>query len=205
MLKGALGEERLSALKVDKEWLHDVATACLMAREGCNPLAPLTAPGFYAWSEGYARLRELSAPDGWKAVIWQGLPMIESPDGQVAIVLMAGDERTGLEGPDPKTKRERGPMTQEAISNNWEQMSFLPLLTGLIEKRQKLSHPFTYILLWYGIGTTVRSELSLPFFMDEKRRVAAWEERIVVDGPGPGPQILEPESPIEVEVTRRPA
>ena len=96
-------------------------------------------------------------------------------------------------------------MTQEAISNNWEQMSFLPLLTGLIEKRQKLSHPFTYILLWYGIGTTVRSELSLPFFMDEKRRVAAWEERIVVDGPGPGPQILEPESPIEVEVTRRPA
>jgi hypothetical protein len=207
LFTGLSGVERVEALGIDPEWLRQAVKAGEVARDGCSPLTPLTFPGLSAWANRIEHLRTVSAPLGWKPVNARNMPMVESPDGQVAIVCIMGDEATGLEGTQPKTRHDRGPVTKNAISSNWEQLSFLPQLPGFIETRQRLTHPFTYVLLTYRAGSKVRCELSLPRSMDEKGRVTEWAERILLDPIDLEPQLLVPEAPtsprIDVEVNRK--
>lgn len=207
VLKGVPSVERLESLGIDPDWLRQSVKAAELARDACSPLAPPTFPGLSAWSHRIERLRALSAPSGWTPVNAWNMPMVESPDGQISIVCIMGDEATGLEGPPPKTKRDRGPVTESAVSANGEQLSFLADLPGYIEKRQPLSHPFTFVLLSYRSGRTVRCELSLPHSMDEKGRVSEWTERILLDPVDLEPQVLAPEEPaspkIDIDVRRK--
>lgn len=181
VLRGSTAAERLEALGAREEWFREAVKASELARDACSPLHAPTFPGFSAWSHRIERLRLLSRSAGWKPVNYKNMPMVESPDGQIAIVCISGDDRVGLEGPPPKTKRDRGPVTDSAVGQNAEQLSFLHLLPGLIEQRRKLDHAFTYVLLTYRSGSQVRLELSLPYLIDREGRVAEWTERNLLE------------------------
>lgn len=202
VLKGVTAAERLEALGAAEEWFREAVKAGELARDACSPFHAPTFPGFSSWSHRVERLRFLSRSAGWKPVNFKNMPMAESPDGQIAIVCIAGDDRVGLEGPPPKTRRDRGPVTENAVGQNAEQLSFLHLLPGLIEKRKKLDHAFTYVLLTCRSGSIVRLELSLPFSIDADGRVAEWTERILLEPVDLGalPGLSEDREPLQVEV-----
>lgn len=206
ILKGATAGERLEALGLNAEWLREAVKAGEVAR-ACSPLHAPTYPGFSAWSHRVERLRNVSGAAGWKPVNFKNMPMVESPDGQVAVVCIAGDDRVGLEGPPPKTRRDRGPVTESAVGQNAEQLSFLHLLPGLIEQRRKLEHAFTYVLLTHRSGSLVRLELSLPSSIDEEGRVAEWTERIILEPVdlNESPLLGQDQEPLQfdVEVSRK--
>lgn len=209
VLKGITATEALAALQINPEWLRASLVAGEIARDGCGPLLPTTFPGLSGWAHTIERLRLEAGPHGWRPITVRNMPMIESPNGQVAIVSIRGDEAVGDELRSPRTRRDRGPVTARALRSNAEQLSFLGSLPGLIEKRVTISHPFTFVLLSNRIGSKIHCELSLPLSMDEDNHVSQWVERIILPPIELQSSLLperdddEEDGPIEVPVTRK--
>jgi len=195
--------ERLAELGLTVEALRDAVLAGESARNGCTPNDPPIAPGFVAWQLATRTLREFLAPDGWTRSD-AGINTVVHPDGEVAIVVGAGDDRTGLPHANPRTRYARGPATVDAIERNIQPGLFDHLLPKNASDRRK-----TYVLLICRVNEEVRSELSLPAAVGNDGRVECWFERILLDPISLGTQI-DPDSddapeppPIEVSIRRR--
>jgi hypothetical protein len=147
--------------------------------------APIAA-GFYHWNETLRTLRDELVVLGWQRVDEQMFSTIVSPDGKIAISVSSGDEATGNPRGFPRTKRDKGPRTADAIYVNVGQLD-------LFEKAPELTPEeeidcLTYVLLFHADATELRAELSLPVSMDEKDHIDSWRERIILRS-----QPLDPE------------
>lgn len=182
---------RLYQLGIKEETLREAIERGLDARKRCTDFHPPSAPGFYQWAETHVALRELLIPEGWKDDDAGGFSTVISPDGQLAITVATGDDRTGKEGlPAPETKYPRGPMTHSAIESN--QQLAMDLMGGIIFPEEE-PHPKhqTWILLLSTRHNEVRMELSCPKAIGEDGRVDSWSERIILR-----PLDIEPTIPI---------
>lgn len=167
--------------------------------------APIAA-GFYHWNETLRTLRDELVVLGWQRVDEQMFSTVVSPDGKIAISVSSGDEATGNPRGFPRTKRDKGPRTADAIYVNVEQLD-------LFEKAPEPTSEeevecLTYVLLFHADATELRAELSLPVSMDEKDHIDSWRERIILRS-----QPLDPEGAampepdfgpdIDIDVQRR--
>lgn len=166
--------------------------------------APIAA-GFYQWNETLRTLRDELVVLGWTRVDEQMFSTVLSPDGRVAISVSSGDEATGNPRGYPRTKRDKGPRTAEAIHANVGQ---LDLFETEPEPKQDEGECLTYVLLFHADTTELRAELSLPVSMDERDHIDSWRERIILRSQPLDPEGVKMPAPdfgpeIDIDVQRR--
>lgn len=176
-------------------------------RDSCTANDPLAAPGILAWSFATRRFRELHILKGWTVVNKDGLALTVSPSGKHAIAVSTGDEGTGIEKLNCRSKYPKGPAVREAIKENRRQGEFWP-------DRFKREEPSSY-QTWFLLRRRdekkdlVYCELSLPSQIDNEGYVVSWRTRIIIGPISLHPQVRqedtspEPEKSIEIEIKRR--
>lgn len=199
-------EDRLAQLGVPRSALLVAVAAGEMARATCTENDPLNFPGLIAWAKTTRALREEMSPLGWSAVNDRNLPIVLSPDGELAIFCSSGDDGVGVGDTTPQTKNKKGMVTICAISRNCDQLS-LPFDPPVAVPPGKLPERSTWVLLVHRNATELRAELSFPAAVDEAGRVVGWAERIILGSIDLGGadivQSPEQEPPVTIPVQRK--
>ncbi|MHA7682275.1 hypothetical protein [Cupriavidus sp. PET2-C1] len=178
-------EDRLRALGVSEAHLRTAVAAGFAAWAACTPHHPPGAPGYHAWSETVATLRDELAPEGFEPVNDENWPLALHPETQIAIAVSSGDENTGRHNANPATKTGKGPRTIRAVASNRDrQMSLFEFLedTEPVEVPVDVDGCETWVLLVYRdeFALVVRMELSRPIGLDTDNKVNDWAERIIL-------------------------
>lgn len=189
------------------ELLRDAVEAGYLSRISRTDNDAPNAAGTYQWNETLRMLREQLAIRGWERSNEGGFPIIVAPKGDVAFCVSSGDQNTGLASKIPSTKNHKGPRTADRVESNAQLLLFPDMET---EARFDDPAIATWFLLFYTDGEEVRSELSLPIFIDGGK-INGWRERIILppisrDGGDGG--IRKPVEPdfgpnIDIEVRRK--
>ena len=154
--------------------------------------APIAA-GFYQWNETLRALRENLVHLGWQRSDDQGYATVVSPDGALSIAVSSGNEDTGRREATPKTRRNKGPRTAEAVTGNAVQLELFPDLILAPVPEASPSGRLTRILLFNAQDGMLHAELSLPVTMDERGHVELWRERIILPAQPLDPTLDIPE------------
>ncbi len=199
-------KRRLKSLGLTVDVLLDAVRAGFTGRSTCSELDPPMYPGQTMWAHTVRRLRQCTAPIGWKPDNSSNYCVALSPEG-IAIAVATGDANTGRPHAIPSTSSPKGPCTVEAVALNQ-----LPLdlrLPGEEEPPQPadVTQRQTWLLLIHLDHSEVRAELSLPSGLDEQDRVTGWRERIILPSVDFDPnQIQLPpddSGDIDIDVRRR--
>lgn len=152
-------DAELAALRLPSQAI--LTTALLFSeaeRRGCTENDPGILKGMIGSGRGIRSLREQLRPLKWHREEPKSLPLVTSPDRQIALTIATGDENAGREGtPFARTKWGKGPMLTEWVAPS-RQISLLDAdENGEPEKR-----PDLWILLVQRTTTQVLAELSQP-------------------------------------------
>jgi hypothetical protein len=200
-------KRRLKSLGLTIDILLDSVRAGFTGRSNCSELDPPMYPGQTMWAHTLRRLRQGTAPIGWKSDNASNYCVALSPDELIAIAVATGDANTGRPDAVPSTNSPKGPCTAEAVAVNQLVLDLrLPgedARSQPIDRRQRQ----TWLLLVHLDRAEVRAELSLPLSLDDQDRVTGWRERIILPSVDFDPdQIQLPtEDPgdINIDVRRR--
>jgi hypothetical protein len=177
--------DSLTAMGLSLEILRNTTLAGETARDACTANDPLNAPGFDAWARAVRALREQLIGLGWTRMEEEGLPLIVSPSGSLAVAVATGDDGTGKSDQTPKTKYARGPATVVIVQRNRTQTEFWE------SDAEEVAVPSptrqTWFLLRRRVDDMVFSEFSLPAAVGTDGRVEEWVERIILP-----PILLDP-------------
>src|SRR5690242_16123576 len=91
--------------------------------ERCTDNDVATRQGYLRWATPFRYLGDEYVPKGWKRERPGGYELLVSPDGKLGIGVAQGDQATGTNKM-PSTLLERGPLTQQAVRGNRNQMRF---------------------------------------------------------------------------------
>src|SRR5262245_6509459 len=108
VFKGPRATAELRLLGVHEPELVVAVRAAEIERRSCSSLEPSVAPGFKAWAAGFRTLAEQLVVRGWVKTETKGLPRVLNPETRVAIAVVSGDEGTGIESAEPKSKTPKG-------------------------------------------------------------------------------------------------
>ena len=175
-------EEKLDSLDLDSLTLLQAISFGQTYVAEATPNDPPSSVGITAWGKTVRRLRELLIPRGWMGENHQNYALTVHSSGRWAVAVAAGDEQTGLNGPDgPKTRSPKGIWTSRTVRSNRRQLSFAHLSPEWATTTRQ-----TWILLYYSGETSdgLRAELSLPVGMDEDGYVDEWRQRIILPRTG---------------------
>ena len=175
----ATPEERLALLGLTSDILWDAILAGQAARDSATPNHPTVTGGFNCWSESVCRLRELLLPNGWARLNLRGLPLVVSPDGAMAImVVMNTTAETGTPR-NPQT-RARGEMTNLVVEINQQlELPGIPAQEPTADEGALLSMFETWALIVHRTAENLlRAELALPSSLNEDNQIIGWRERI---------------------------
>jgi hypothetical protein len=180
-LKAHEVDGRLHELGLDRTMLINVVRRGQYAHASCTANDPPLFAGFTAWAQMVRASREYLLPKGWSRSNENNYCLVIDPAGDVAIAIATGDEGTGQPHANPTTKSSKGPRTVDAVTANQVQLE-LPLNCPPIPKRlvEQTEKRMTWVLLVHRGVDGVRSELSLPFAINEEGFIDAWRERIVL-------------------------
>jgi hypothetical protein len=211
----SLVQQRLEQLGLDVETLHAALKAGLAERNACTENDPPGFGGMTAWAKTVRGLRELLIRREWKRTNRRRLAAVLNPEGTVAVGVSTGDERTGIDGPEPQTAYPKGPAWQAAVDANADQLAFTtPGMWPEIEPEREVVddndlNRATWVLLFYIAARETRCELSMPKEIGaDSKKLDSWVERILLPSipHDPEPAIEEnapAAEPIDVPVKRR--
>jgi len=81
----------------------------LAQRQNCTAYHPITAPGYYQWSETNRAIREFHCGTGkWKMANPDNRPLLVHADNTTKFVAAAGNSATGIRGAYPNVARKKG-------------------------------------------------------------------------------------------------
>ncbi len=186
--------DRLRELDLDEELLLRAARAGLLAWFECTPNDPPSFPGISAWAWTVRSLREELLPRGWERFNDRNLPLTVNRARNVAVTASSGDECTGIEELQPRTRNPKGVTTQQKVKDNAEQLGLFADAACLVEELvAEVEKGSTWLLLSYrdyGRGV-LRCELSRPVGIGTDGRVDGWNERIILsETPFDGDEVL---------------
>ena len=194
---------RLLTLGLDVADLQHAVTQGYLARINLTENHPKTFRGSTMWGEMVAALRNILRPKDWYKSDDSNYERTINPCSSIAIVVTTGDEGTGVPHLVPSNKCPKGVNTVAAIKVNM-QLSF-PFVE-LSEPTESMSGLETWVLLVHIAKDEIRSELSLPSGIHNKK-ISAWAERIilpVIPRENSTVEIQRPELPeIDVPIKRK--
>jgi hypothetical protein len=205
--QNALGAPKptLASLELREEDLLSAVQDGVNSARNITEFHPVTTRGFVQWSETVASLRQALGQSEWKASDPQNSPRITSPNGLVSIMVIGGDENTGVSlDVDPSTARRRGAATTDAVlSNAARARRSSHVMKGqgsldigiVLDLKANPETPQNWVLLyhWSTSEPMVRAELSLPVSIEDDK-IKTWQHRI----------LLPPQGIEEFELTSRP-
>lgn len=169
---------------------------------------PPSGPGQIVWIKTVRGLREKLIPHGWTPNNSDNYATVVSPQGNVAIAVAAGDEKTGKLGrPNPTTKNRKGRNTRQVVGEN--QLSFKEISAGL-PPAQEIKGKQTWILL-IAVDEErdeIVAELSLPEHVGKNGFISEWRERIILrstpfGAPNEAGEDDDGTPPIEIDIQPR--
>lgn len=164
-------EGRMQELGVPEKLLREAIEAAERFRRGMNPNHPPLAIGFMPWSELVCALRDLLMPVGWLKSDEGGLPLVIHPSGTLAIAVLTGNEGTGIDDSDLRSKYPRGPRTKTLVANNANQLEFRKLPFQAKPSADACQRILTWYLMLCRTPDEVRFELALPYLVGDGQRV----------------------------------
>lgn len=156
-----------------------------MAAGNTDDNHPVTAAGYYRWSETNASIRRSHINSGrWSRKNPSGRPLIESKEATYTLTACGGDEATGTEAM-PNVARKKGPATEAAHRGQTDQQLSLflelPEASGQGVGVPDADQPPTgeWLLLYYRDEEEMRAEASLPAGFHEGF-VTGWVVRVIL-------------------------
>lgn len=138
------------------QWI-EVVKAAVAARAGCTGHYPKASPGFYAWSAGMARMRQIFCHEGYVSSTEDGVETIVNRELNVKIGFVSTDVGTCDETVSPRNRTIKGP-TAERLTDLNSQLDLF--------KREGGEEIPTGIPLWqvcvFDNGKIARAEISRP-------------------------------------------
>jgi len=184
VLEGPAAEAQLEALGLSLEIVGQTVLAAEMDGRLTSAYQPPTAPGFRRWATACGQLAERLVPRGWERVLVKGLPRVVNHSNGTAVAVIGGDEGTGVRGATPHSRTSRGPASTTLVSANQMSLEFVSPMPDEGDPLEDWER--TWWLLIFSDGSSVRAELSLAVGLDEKKKLAAWKTRILIDLPQAG-------------------
>ena len=198
-------QNRLAEIGLQIELLQRSAEAGYSAFVSCTENDPVFVRGFNTWSRTLRRLREELIPLGWKRIDSGNFPRTSSPKHSTSIIVMSGDEGTGLGHLHPRPKSPRGSLTAQAVHVNNIQGTFKDFLPEEEREDLPISGYKTWVFLVHISSSEIRAELSYPVVI-ESGKILAWKERILLPPTDIDPSAFEftpddlgPEIDVKVE------
>lgn len=194
---------RLAALGIPIELLSEAVRIGHQQADFVTVAHPRNFPGILTWGEVTAALRSGLSAMGWMLDDKDNVARVISPDGEVTVVAISGNEFTGLRGKHEQlsTRWPRGSAGVRIIRRNAQRE--LALEGALSRSRNLLvDDGGTWFLLYYRTGDIVRSELSFAKGVDTPGQLIDWKERLIlpdIDLRSPEPAIMD-DTPLDVEV-----
>lgn len=182
----------LASLGIEQAILMDAVRVGVVRAKDVTVFHPTTARGFVQWSETVASLRQDLDKQGWSLSDPKNSPRVTSPDGKTSIMVIGGNEATGVSlGVDPRTARRRGPSTQHAVESNdvatgrGLRGGIQGVLDIVLQIQRTRTEPQNWVLLyhWSSKDPVVRAELSLPTAIQDGE-ITAWGPRILLPAQG---------------------
>ncbi|MCK9362156.1 MAG: hypothetical protein M0P74_00915 [Syntrophales bacterium] len=169
------------------------------------------AAGSYAYFAAIRALRDFLCPEGWQHHREGNIEMVLGPSSQFAITASSGDDNTGRNGIEPKTKNHKGSQTSNLVFKNRNQGELFPEMV-LADPPYDPDRTPTWFLLYHIdlAKNEIRMELSLPISIDFYTfRINQWRKRIFLPsgnlGGTPINKATQPElySDFDIEIKRK--
>lgn len=204
----------LARLGLTLDPFQEAAQAGFLARASRTANDAPNAPGTYQWNETLRVIREHLVSMHWMRSNLNGLPTVVNPDRTIAVSVSSGNEFTGNPVRTPSTKYDKGPSTKGFVASNATQTELFPAYAISDEEvvilQSSTIATWTFLFVTDADNDEVRSELSLPVYIDDGGRINRWKERIILpvfrtdDGGGSG-KYTEPDfgPDIDVDIRRR--
>jgi hypothetical protein len=192
----------LEELGLRADVLRDAMVSGENARDACTVNDPQSAPGFFSYTHTTRRLAELLIPLGWARKDSDGLALIVSPSGDMAIIIGSGDEGTGVSDHPVRSRYPKGPATKMAVEQN-RQLELFPRAT---QPQESTGTRRTWLLLRRRIKDRLYAELSLPYEVGEDDHVVEWSRRIILEPVSFEPDVHHEEDagqPINIDIQPR--
>lgn len=143
---------------------------------------PVTFPGILVWGVATGELRTGLAQRGWRLDDTDNVARAISPDGDVTVVVVSGNEYTGMRNKYDKmdARRARGPAGIRIVKEN-EQIALIfeeDVSRGQTDLVRNLDG--TWFLLHHRVDDIIRSELSYARAVDSAGRLRSWGERLIL-------------------------
>lgn len=204
----------LDSLGIEQTVLMDAVRSGVVRASDITSFHPTTARGFVQWSETVASLRQDLDGRGWKMTNPKNSPRITSPDGQTTIMVIGGNDDTGVsQDVPPQVARRRGPSTHAAVEANDVKGGGLRggiqgALDIVLEMPRIQQCPQNWALLyhWSTKDLSIRAELSLPAAIEDGM-ITSWGPRILLPSQGMEgfdfdimPQPVSPEDDVDFRI-----
>lgn len=193
---------QLAELGLTEELLQAALQRGEIDRATCTANDPSYLPGMLAQGRSVRALREALLPAGWSRDDVRGLPLVVSPNGDLALTVATGDEGTGDPHRPASSKHPKGAATAMLVATN-QLLLDLPGVEGA--RRPDFT---TWVLLFRRAPGQIVAELSLPRTITREGKIVEWEQRIMLtaiplDGDMATVRPVEPEPDAGVVVRPR--
>lgn len=147
---------------------------------------PVTAAGFYRWSETNASIRRAHTSGGqWSRQNPSGRPLIKNKEANYRLTACGGDAATGTEAM-PNVARRKGPAMEAAHRGQAPHMQLslflgLPEVGGWVAGTPEADQPpeGEWLLLYHRDRGEIRAEVSLPTGFKDGF-VTDWAVRVIL-------------------------
>lgn len=155
-------------------------------RQNCSKFYPVTAAGYYQWSETNAEIRRsFCAEGGWTLDDTDNRPMLVNSEHQIRFVAAGGNSATGLTIDTPDVANTKGKATIDSVNAK----NGLSSTDGLFDLEQvstdatKLPPQGEWLLLYFHDEHTeeLRCEFSQPSALTGDGEVYAWSVRVLLE------------------------
>ena len=203
-------DKRLRELGLSRESLIQIVEACVIGRGETTDNDPRSAGGYFAYSFGTRRMRELyRGKDGWDKGQCDGIETIDHHGRKIRIGVVSTDSGTCVNSRSPRNKTYKGPAAEKVTDLNSQiEMHFVDGNGQPLPRIESVNDYTMWYLCVFDSGSTVRAELSMPVTF-RCGYFVKFAERIFIVGPGEWDTIehIEPleetEPDLEIEIRRK--
>lgn len=203
-------DKRLRELGLSRDVLIQIVEACVIGRGDTTDNDPRSAGGYFAYSFGTRRMRELyRGKDGWEKGQVDGIETIDHHGRRIRVAVVSTDAGTCIKTRSPRNRTCKGPAAEKVTDlNNQTEMDFVDQSGRPLPRIENVSDYTMWYLCIFDSGSTVRAELSMPVIFRSGYFIK-FAERIFIIGSGEWDEIehVEPreeaEPDFEIEIRRK--